>query len=75
VAYAGFRFAAADGTHYGWVQLSVNAGAIDFVRAAYERTPGVAITAGAVPEPSTLAMLAVGATAALGAVIKRRRRG
>ncbi|MDQ6623216.1 MAG: PEP-CTERM sorting domain-containing protein [Verrucomicrobiota bacterium] len=73
LAYAGFRFAAPDGTHYGWIQLSVSAGHIDFVSAAYESTPGTAITTGAVPEPSTLAMLALGATAALGTVIKRRR--
>ncbi len=48
-AYAGFRFTAADGTHYGWVKLAVSAGLIDFadpVAAAYESTPGVGILAG-----------------------------
>jgi hypothetical protein len=74
LAYSGFRFAAPDGTHFGWIQLSVSAGHITFMNAAYESTPGTPIVAGAVPEPSTLAMLAVGATAALGTVIKRRRR-
>lgn len=72
-AYAGFRFNAADGTHYGWIRLSVNAGIIDFTSAAWESTPNTPIAAGAVPEPSTLAGLAVGAVALVGAVAKRRR--
>ena len=75
-AYAGFRFTAADGIHYGWVRLAVSAGLIDFanpVAAAYESAPGVGITAGAVPEPGTLSLLALGAAGVLGAVVKRRR--
>jgi hypothetical protein len=72
-AYAGFQFTAADGIHYGWVFLNINAGIIDFTSAAYESTPGVAITAGAVPEPGTMAMLALGAVGVLGVVAKRRR--
>lgn len=75
MAFAGFRFQAADGTHFGWIQLSVNGGIIDFSTAAYETTPGAAILAGnsVVPEPSTLAMLALGAVGVVGAAIKRRR--
>ncbi len=75
-AFAGFRFTAADGTHYGWLQLSVNAGNIDFISAAYNATLGIGIAAGAttaVPEPSTLAMLSLGAAGVLGAVVRRRR--
>ena len=75
-AYAGFRFNAADGVHYGWVRLAVSAGLIDFanpIAAAYESAPGVGITAGAVPEPGTLSLLALGAAGVLGAVVKRRR--
>ena len=72
VAFAGFRFSAPDGTHYGWIALSTSAGTIHFVNAAYETTPGMAIPAG-VPEPGTMAMLAMGAAGLLGAVIKRRR--
>jgi hypothetical protein len=75
-AFAGFRFSAADGTHYGWVKLAVNAGLIDFanpIAAAYESVAGVAINAGAVPEPGTMALLALGAAGALGTAIKRRR--
>ena len=75
-AYAGFRFTAADGTHFGWIFLSVNAGIIDFVSAGYETTPNTAILTGAgvIPEPGTMAMLAMGAAAVLGASIKRRTR-
>jgi hypothetical protein len=74
-AFAGFRFTAADGTHFGWINLSVGPGIIDFVSAAYESTPGTAIAAGTggIPEPSTLAMLALGAAGVLGTAIKRRR--
>lgn len=72
-AYAGFEFNAADGLHYGWLFLNVNAGIIDFTGAAYEGLAGVPIAAGAVPEPGTMAMLALGAVGVLGAVAKRRR--
>ncbi len=71
-AYAGFRFQAADGTHYGWVRLNVNAGIIDFSSAAWETSPNTQILAG-VPEPGTMAMMAMGAAALVGAAIKRRR--
>lgn len=73
VAYVGFRFNAADGTHYGWIQLSVGPGSIDFISAAYESTANTAIAAGAIPEPGTLGLLALGAAGVLGAVVKRRR--
>lgn len=72
-AFVGFRFNAADGTHYGWVRLNVNAGIIDFSTAAYNTTPATAIVTGQVPEPSTLAMLAIGAAGLVGTAIKRRR--
>jgi hypothetical protein len=72
-AFAGFRFSATDGIHYGWIKLAVSAGLIDFVSAAYETTPLTNITAGAVPEPGTMALLAIGAVGVLGAVAKRRR--
>ncbi|HEY6986850.1 MAG TPA: PEP-CTERM sorting domain-containing protein, partial [Bryobacteraceae bacterium] len=72
-AFVGFRFNAADGVHFGWVRLAVNAGLIDFDSAAYETTPNTAILAGAVPEPGTMALLALGAAGILGTVIKRRR--
>ncbi len=75
-AFAGFRFTAADGTHFGWINLSVGPGSIDFVSAAWETTPNTGIAAGTgsvIPEPSTLAMLALGAAGVFGTAIKRRR--
>jgi hypothetical protein len=77
-AFVGFRFNAVDGTHFGYLRLAVNAGIIDFdnvgaMRAAYESTPNTAILTGAVPEPGTMALLALGAAGVVGAVVKRRR--
>ena len=73
-AYAGFRFNDSGGqVHYGWILLSVRAGSIDFVSAAFESTTGTAILAGAVPEPGTMAALALGAVGFVGAVVRRRR--
>ena len=71
-AFAGFRFMAADGIHYGYIRLSVSAGLIDFDYAAYETTPGLG-TGSPVPEPGTLALLTFGAVAVIGATVKRRR--
>lgn len=73
-AFVGFRFTLNGQTHYGWIQLSVGPGSIDFISAAYENTPGAAIAAGAIPEPSSLAMLALGAVGVTGLTIARRRR-
>lgn len=72
--YAGFRFNAGGASYNGWIRLSVNAGLLDFTSAAYENVAGATINAGAVPEPSTMAALAIGAVGVLGAVAKRRRR-
>ena len=58
------------------LSFAVNAGLIDFanpIAAAYESTPNTAIAAGAVPEPGTMSLLALGAAGVVGAVIKRRR--
>lgn len=59
-AFVGVRFEANDGLHYGWVRVSVpfigvNGGWIH--EWAYETRPGIPISAGAVPEPSTWALL------------------
>ncbi len=74
--YAGFRFNAGGASYNGWIRLSVNAGLLDFTSAAYENVAGATINAGAtaVPEPSTMAALAIGAVGVLGAVAKRRHR-
>lgn len=76
LAFAGFRFQAADGTHYGWIRLSVNAGIIDFADAAYDTIPNEQIffpIDPPMPEPGTMALLALGAVGVIGAVAKRRR--
>lgn len=75
LSYAGFSFVSGGNTYYGWLRMSANAGNMTFVSAAYNNTPGATIAAGAtaVPEPGTLAGLAMGA-AALGGVAWRRRR-
>ncbi len=70
-AFVGFRFHAADGTHYGWIRLSVNAGIIDFDTAAYNTSPNQEIAT--VPEPGTLALLAFGAVGVIGAIARRRQ--
>lgn len=63
IDYVGVQFAIGGETHYGWVEvqvpfIGVNGG---WVRSyAYETEPGVAITAGAVPEPATALLLCVG---------------
>ena len=71
-AFAGFRFMAADGIHYGYIRLRVSPGVIDFDFAAYETTPGEPIGE-PVPEPGTMALLAFGAVGVIGAIAKRRR--
>lgn len=61
--YVGLEFQTGGNTHYGWIQLdcetfSNNGGyVLDY---AYELRPGTSIFAGAVPEPSTWAILSVG---------------
>jgi hypothetical protein len=61
-AYMGVEFERAGATHYGWVLLNVApdypAGQIEAW--AWETRPGVPILAGAVPEPSTWALLVGG---------------
>lgn len=49
-------------THYGWLRMSSNYRESFIVHDfAYESTPNTAIVAGAIPEPSTLALLLAGA--------------
>ena len=60
--YVGIQFFAADGLHYGWIRVLGGYGndgtILDY---AYNTVPGQSITAGAVPEPSTWALLGLGA--------------
>jgi len=68
--YLGLKFTNASGVHFGWVCLSVTPGTgvagvgkIQFCGAAFEDAADTPIAAGAVPEPGSLAMLALGAAA------------
>ncbi len=72
--YVGLEFQIGGNIHYGWIQLDCetfynNGGyVLDY---AYELRPGAGIFAGAVPEPSTCALVGFGFLALL---IQRRRK-
>ena len=78
--YVGFRFTEATlnggAVTYGWFQLSIGATLTtrSIIGYAYENTAGVGIAAGAVPEPSTLALLGVMAVGAFGVRAWRGRK-
>lgn len=69
--FMGFQFDRAGNTHFGWAEVTVTAngdpGTIDVLQWAWEDTPNTSILAGAtgsaaaVPEPSSLGLLALGA--------------
>ena len=69
-AYIGVRFDPGDGVHYGWINLERQGGYTGYdVRVhawGWETTPGQPIPAGAVPEPGSLALLALGFAAVAG---------
>lgn len=62
--YVGIRFDLGAGTQYGWIGVTRDAFAFDAFAWGYETQPGVPILAG-IPEPGTLAMLALGAVGVL----------
>jgi hypothetical protein len=66
--YAGVSFDPGDGVHYGWIGV-LNGAPSEVFAWGYESDAGVPIPAGA-PEPGSLALLAMGA----GAALRRRRR-
>ena len=63
IAYMGIDFISADGgRHFGWIKIdnSLHVAGGLLVEWAWAATPGEAILAGAVPEPSTGALLSAG---------------
>jgi hypothetical protein len=62
-AYAGLQFQLDGQTHYGWVRLGAPLAGLNggwIYEYAYDTRPDTAIVAGAVPEPSTWALLGLG---------------
>jgi hypothetical protein len=63
--FVGFRIGTGAATRYGWLQVRTNSTVgIDFIAAALG-DPGEPVNAGVVPEPASLGLLALGATALL----------
>ncbi len=67
--YIGVRFDPGDGFHNGWIGVEKIGLGFDTFAWGYETVPGVPIAAG-VPEPGSLALLALGA----GCLLRRTRR-
>ncbi|MEI7733615.1 MAG: PEP-CTERM sorting domain-containing protein [Verrucomicrobiota bacterium] len=63
-AFIGFKFEIGGAMHYGWMEVYnyPNDASGQIFGWAYETDPNTPIIAGAVPEPSTWALLAIGAT-------------
>ena len=76
IGFIGFRFNLGGGIQYGWAQLDMNGPNLNsYTLIDYAYTdPGETLTAGQVPEPGSLALLAFGAVGLL-AWRKQRTRG
>jgi hypothetical protein len=61
-AYIGFDLLESGNNYYGWIQVSNPLQFLygNFVDWAYQSTPNIPISAGAVPEPSTWILLTIG---------------
>jgi len=74
--FLGFEFNTGAGEEYGWARVTMSGGYMHnmtLVDYAYG-TPGQAITAGQVPEPASLGLLALGAAGLLAARLNGRRK-
>ncbi|HWC96001.1 MAG TPA: PEP-CTERM sorting domain-containing protein [Candidatus Sulfopaludibacter sp.] len=77
-AYLGFSFTASSQTYTGWAQISADvsgppgSGSAELIDYAYEAGTSIDAGQGTAPEPSSLALFAIGGTAAL-ALLRRRR--
>ena len=76
-AYYGLKFYAGEGTyHYGWMQVSTPGSDLTFGTAAVETIANTGIGAGVVapvPEPSTVALLAMAGGAAALRLLRKKR--
>jgi hypothetical protein len=80
----GFKFTKGGNLHYGWGVMEIDqlkttglpASGQGFVitNAYYETAPGVPVTVGAVPEPSSIALLSMGAAGVAAWKVHRKRR-
>jgi hypothetical protein len=68
--FVGVRFTIGGQAHFGWVSLTVNGASTGYTITlhgiAYETDANTAIAAGAVPEPASLGLLALGAVGLVG---------
>jgi hypothetical protein len=80
----GFKFTKGGNLHYGWGVMEIDqrnttglpASGQGFVitNAYYETAPGVPVTVGAIPEPSSIALLSMGAAGVAAWKVHRKRR-
>jgi hypothetical protein len=74
--YLGFYFVEADGTHVGWADIATTASqtgaSFEVLSYAYDTAANTTITAG-VPEPSSMALVALGVAGLI--ALRRRRAG
>ena len=75
--YAGLQMTSGSDTFYGWVSINYVVGSPNQATVtafAFENLPNTPITVAAVPEPTTVALLAMGLPAAVAFELSRRRR-